>query len=62
MTEKKKQVQTECGKGAHSFIVTKWIPSSGGKKAAEMRCQKCLKPISIEALEMMEFKQDNGMS
>lgn len=62
MTEQKKEVQTACKKGSHSFIVTRWLSKGGSEKAVQMRCQKCLEPVGIEELEMLEFKQENGMS
>ena len=62
MTEKKKDVRASCAKGNHSYIVTRWLSKGGSEKAVQMRCQKCLEPVGIEELEMLEFKQENGMS
>ena len=59
MTAKKKKVELtdECKAGRHTFIVTVSMTKGGLQKATTMRCQSCLIPLSVEEIEMREWKE-----
>jgi len=58
MTDKKVAL-AQC-KGKHQFIVTRWMTSGGIKKAIEVRCTCCLAPVSVEAIEVIEWREAEG--
>lgn len=59
MTEKKKV--TQCKDGKHTFMITRWNEKGGYKKAVSMRCRNCLMPMGLEEIEMMEWKEQEGI-
>ncbi len=62
MTEKKKCKQSkECKDGYHTFVVTTWRMHGGTQKAIAMRCRHCLMPISLEEMDMVEFREEQGI-
>lgn len=56
MTKEKKE-PVKCD---HRFIVTASIVKGGHKSATQMRCSRCLKPVSLEELESKEWRESQG--
>lgn len=61
MTDKKVKVSPDCKNGKHVFVATIWDTKGQKHQATEMRCQHCLIPVSLEEIQMNEWRKAEGL-
>jgi hypothetical protein len=59
MADDKKEQVTKCK--VHHYVITGWSIKGGNQKATEMRCAQCLLPISLEKLQQLEWREQEGI-